>query len=370
MRIGPVIFTRDVVSTQDNAFFLLFESGVCHLRGHPGKHLWKTPERRWYCAFCAKGVSLMTLVSLADGCRLLAIDSKTLHRWLERSHLCVQQSPLDARLKCVTLDQLQQVAAVHHRILSEWHALPSDVFSLTPSTSPMSGSAVACAGGNDDRHPCDLSAQLADLQTRITALQHQLAFLTEQVQQERKWRMSSEKLLKNKSLGSSQDKSLGSSQDKSLESSQDKSLGSSQDKSLKSSQDKSLKSSQDKSLKSSQDKSLKSSQDRRKHPHVLSLVEYGMQGTYVVISPEQGMLSFQPDSPEWFAWLETLPSFRFVGQHGRFTAFRGYQCSPSTPWWAHRNIRNHSHKQRIGTTPSMTIASLELAATSLQALVK
>ncbi len=141
---------------------------------------------------------------------------------------------------------------------------------------------------------------------------------------------------------------------------------------MKSSQDKSLKSSQDKSLKSSQDKSLKSapSVDRRKHPHVLPLVEYGMQGTYVVISPERGLLSFQPDSPEWFAWLETLPSFRFVGQHGRFTAFRGYQCSPSTPWWAHRQIRNHSHKHRIGTTASMTIAGLELAATSLQALVK
>jgi hypothetical protein len=89
----------------------------------------------------------------------------------------------------------------------------------------------------------------------------------------------------------------------------------------------------------------------------------------VVISPEEGLLSFEPDSPEWFVWLSTLPSFRFVGQHGRFTAFRGYQCSPSTPWWAHRQIRNHSHKHRIGTTASMTIAGLELAATSLQALV-
>jgi len=89
----------------------------------------------------------------------------------------------------------------------------------------------------------------------------------------------------------------------------------------------------------------------------------------VVISPEQGMLSFEPDSPEWFAWLSTLPSFRFVGLHGRFTAFRGYQCSPHTSWWAHRQIRNHSHKRRLGLTASVTIASLELAASSLQALV-
>jgi hypothetical protein len=98
-------------------------------------------------------------------------------------------------------------------------------------------------------------------------------------------------------------------------------------------------------------------------------VEYGAQGQYVVISPEEGLLSFEPDSPEWFAWLSTLPSFRFVGQQGRFTAFRGYQCSPRTSWWAHRQIRNHSHKRRLGLTDSVTVASLELAATSLQALV-
>ena len=91
--------------------------------------------------------------------------------------------------------------------------------------------------------------------------------------------------------------------------------------------------------------------DRRKHPHVLPLVEYGAQGKYVMISPEQGMLSFEPDSPQWFAWLSTLPSFRFVGQQGRFTAFRGYQCSESTPWWAHRHIRNHSHKRRLARLP-------------------
>ena len=99
------------------------------------------------------------------------------------------------------------------------------------------------------------------------------------------------------------------------------------------------------------------------------MVEYSAQGKYVLISPEEGMLSFEPDSPEWFAWLSTLPSVRFVGQQGRFTAFRGYQCSQSTPWWAHRQIRNHSHKRRLGPTASVTIECLELAASSLQALV-
>lgn len=132
-----------------------------------------------------------------------------------------------------------------------------------------------------------------------------------------------------------------------------------------------IKTFEDTSAESSPEKdATPASIDRRTHPRVLPLVEYGVQGNSVVISPEEGLLSFEPDSPEWFAWLSTLPSFRFVGQQGRFTAFRGYQCSPSTPWWAHRQIRNHSHKHRIGATASMTIAGWELAAASLQALVK
>ncbi len=88
-----------------------------------------------------------------------------------------------------------------------------------------------------------------------------------------------------------------------------------------------------------------------------------------MISPEEGVLSFEPDSPEWFAWLSTLPSFRFVGKGGRFTAFRGYQSTARTSWWAHRQIHNHSQRRRLGLTDSVTLDCLELAASSLQALV-
>jgi hypothetical protein len=296
----------------------------------------------------------MTIVSLTDCCRLLAIDAKTLRRWLSLAHLSVQAHPLDARLKCVTWEQVQQVAATHRRILPEsseqhFQAEPSPL-----STPPdvRSASVLASVVSDVSAHIMDLTQQLGSLQAHVATLQHQLSLLTEQLQKEQEWRTSHVSTFKDKSLESSQDKSLESSQDKSLESSQDKSLESSQDK------------------ESAPASTHSASIDRRKHPHVLPLVEYGTQGKYVVISPERGRLSFEPDSPEWFAWLSTLPSFRFVGQHGRFTAFRGYQCSPSTPWWAHRQIRNHSHKHRLGTTASVTIECLELAATSLQALVK
>ncbi len=36
----------------------------------------------------------MTLVSLSDCCRLLAIDPKTLHRWMSLSHLSAQPHPV------------------------------------------------------------------------------------------------------------------------------------------------------------------------------------------------------------------------------------------------------------------------------------
>jgi hypothetical protein len=284
----------------------------------------------------------MTMVSLTDGCRLLTIDPKTLHRWMSLSHLSAQPHPLDARLKCVTLEQVQQVAVTHRRTLpesSEQHFQPETSAPSTPSD-VIRASVVSSVVSAVSVHITALTQQLGSLQAHVATLHHQLALLTEQVQQEQQWRTSVTKMF----MDTSQESSLDTSQESSLDTSQESSLD--------------------------KEPALPSpSIDRRKHPHVLPLVEYGAQGKYVMSSPEQGLLSFEPDSPQWFAWLSTLPSVRFVGQPGRFTAFRGYQCSESTPWWAHRQIRNHSHKRRLGTTASVTIASLELAASSLQALV-
>src|SRR5260370_7935452 len=68
--------------------------------------------------------------------------------------------------------------------------------------------------------------------------------------------------------------------------------------------------------------------ERRLHPaelrarsRVIPLIEYGARGTYVVICPQEGELHLTPDSPEWFDWLATLSSFRFVGQQVRFPAY-------------------------------------------------
>src|SRR5207248_2516353 len=103
---------------------------------------------------------------------------------------------------------------------------------------------------------------------------------------------------------------------------------------------------------------------------VLPLIEYGVQGTYVVICPTRGLLALEPDTPAWFAWLATRSSFRFVGKHGRFTAHREVERLPGAAWRAHRSIRSHTYNLRLGSTESLTIATLEQAAAALHAHLK
>src|SRR5436305_1395668 len=284
---------------------------------------------------------MMTIVSLADCCRRLCIDSKTLHRWLKQAHISVQPHPMDTRCKCLTLEQIQQMAAAHHRSLHDavHQHLPA------PISAPCDVGA----------HPSHRDEQMADLQAQVATLQSQLSQLTQLLQKVQTQEPKASATLGNMQENKSQDKSQNKSQDKSQESSQDKSLKKSQDKS----QDKSPKKSQDKSKPPSA-----ASIDRRKH--VVPLVEYAAERGYVVISPELGMLDFQPDSPEWFAWLFMLPSFRFVGKLGHFTAYRGNHFGPDRAWRACRHIRNHVYHEPLGKTESLTVALLEQAAAALQ----
>jgi transposase-like protein len=105
----------------------------------------------------------------------------------------------------------------------------------------------------------------------------------------------------------------------------------------------------------------------RKPAHVLPRVEYASEGHYVVISPTQGILAFEPDSPGWFAWLSKQSAFRFVGQQGHFTAHYDAARGTRIAWRAHRKIRNHTCNLRLGRSNELTVAVLEQAAAKLQA---
>src|SRR5215472_13149450 len=98
----------------------------------------------------------MTLISLTDSCRLLAIDAKTLRRWLALAHFPLQPHPTDARIKGVTADQLRQIAAAHRRTLAD----------LPEALPPLS------------RDLINVLRTLPELSAQITVLQQRLADLT------------------------------------------------------------------------------------------------------------------------------------------------------------------------------------------------
>ena len=88
----------------------------------------------------------------------------------------------------------------------------------------------------------------------------------------------------------------------------------------------------------------------------------------MLVCPREGTLPFAPDLPEWFDWLATLTSFRFVGKPGRFHAHRHTKRGQRTRGFrAYRTIHQHSYKHYLGTTDHLTLAALEHAAASLQA---
>src|SRR5215472_13136672 len=115
----------------------------------------------------------MTLVSLTDCCHRLAVDPKTLRRWMSRGQLETLPHPSDARIKCVTRDMVQQLAATHHRMLLD---RPGTHFQQeTPAPiMPTVGRAPEKAGATSDLIQLissDLLTQLASLQERLAALQ-------------------------------------------------------------------------------------------------------------------------------------------------------------------------------------------------------
>ena len=88
----------------------------------------------------------------------------------------------------------------------------------------------------------------------------------------------------------------------------------------------------------------------------------------MLICPEEGEIPIVPNSPEWFAWLSSLTSFTFQGQHGRFTATRKFRKGQRIQSWnIHRSLHGRSCTVYLGLTPTLTLARLEEMATTVQA---
>lgn len=108
--------------------------------------------------------------------------------------------------------------------------------------------------------------------------------------------------------------------------------------------------------------------DLRGRERTISRIEYVAQkDNYQPVCPQKGNLILTPDSPEWFDWLASIMSFRFIGKGGHFTACRDTRHGKRTRTWiAHRSIQGHVYKHYLGITDRLTIAALEHAAADLQ----
>jgi hypothetical protein len=273
----------------------------------------------------------MTLLPLKEGCVLLGIDPKTLRHWMHQAHLRFQPHPNDARLKCVTSEHLEQLAALHHRPLD----LPAAAAQLHPAEAAPAGVGDKSSAQTE----LDLLSRLARLETHLAVVQQHLAALTLEFLQERTGRYE-HRLHTLETLISPLPQQEQAVCPRPSASEQ----------------------------KSQADKPL---QNRRVHPMkghrraILPLIEYSADGTYIVICPERGELALLPDSPEWFAWLETISSLRFLGQQGRWSAYRD-KGRASCCWFAYRRIHGHQYVRSLGRPEQLTIDQFEQMAATFQ----
>jgi hypothetical protein len=265
----------------------------------------------------------MTLLSVADCCRRLAIDPKTFRRWLAAAQLVLAPHPSDRRSKGLSREQLSALAAAHRRTLLAWQSQPE----ASPATSRQDAARASAAPAEPALPESPL---LSSLLAQLTTMHEQLSRLSHQLEQ----------LVPPESAGPAHPPVLEAA------------AGACPPALLPAASDKQA-----------------SVQETPSSPpaRVLALVEYGRDGHYVVICPKEGRLSFEPDSPEWFAWLASRSSFRFVGKQGHFTAHRECERLPNAVWRAHRKLRNRIYNQRLAHTPELTSSVLEQAAATLQA---
>lgn len=285
----------------------------------------------------------MTMFPVAAGAQLLGIHPKTLHRWLKAAAFPLAAHPTDARLKCVAEEHLLELARRHGRPLPDGiEALdaPEDPACSLPATEadPVSPAAVR---PTSSRSEAGLIGHLISLESRIVTLQEQFAQLALALLEDREQGYAQRITALEALLRSVLEGQGGLPQADELAASQGVLL--------------------------SRRQALHPA-DQRARSRVTALIEYSSQGRYVLVCPQEGERDFAPDSPEWFEWLATLPSFRFIGQAGRFSAYREYRRLGQTRCWtAFRYFHHHTYKHYMGVTDHLTIDCLEQAAAILHA---
>lgn len=288
----------------------------------------------------------MTTLPLADGARLLGIHPKTLCHWLKEAGVPVSLHPTDGRIKCVTLEQIQQLAARHDRPLpSAATTRPVVSQAHVPCPSEHEAEPLQAARNLPTSFPqeMDVIQQLSLLESRVATLQEQLTQLALALLQERERTSERRMAALEITLQELTGRSTGL-----LPLADRQAAGTGKEPPEKLPR-----------------QPLAHPAEQRTRP-LLPLIEYGATGTYVVICPDRGELPLLPDSTQWFEWLASLSSFRFIGKLGRLSASRVCDHGPKRTWYAYRCIHQRTYKHYLGTTDRLTIDVLEQMAAKLQ----
>jgi hypothetical protein len=268
-----------------------------------------------------KGVSIMTLVPLTACCLWLGIDPKTLRLWLKAAQLSCCLHPRDARLKCLTLPQLQQVAQLHDRRLPSPLPAPEPV--ALPAGAPPIAEGRSAASPNPDE--ASLRHQLSLLHQQVATLQAQVTELALA-------------LVRASFAHSHQSPTTAAASALAHVPAPAPPVVSPDDA------------------------------RPRARSRALPLIQVRADGSVVVISPSQGVLSLLPDSPAWFAWLSSLTAFSFEGHQGRFCATRKFRDGQRLQSWnVHRSLHGRSCTLYLGQTPTLTLARLQEIAAAVHA---
>jgi hypothetical protein len=300
----------------------------------------------------------MTAVPFTQCCSMLAIDAKTLRQWLKHSNLSLHSHPTDARIKCLAIEQVQQLAALHGRSIKQDRVLPPEPASGSallvqpeqPTEEHSERPGVSAHLGTSSpitlSDASDVVRSLSSLEATVACLQQQVAELALQLVHERELRYERRLSTLETLMQQMIEPSAGSQ-------APEESRGACP------------------SDHSSARGWCPDPAELRARSRVVSLIEYAADGAYVIISPQKGELFFAPDSPEWFEWLASLSSFRFIGQLGRFSAHREVRHGQSSRRWsANLCIHNRNYTCYLGITDNLTISCLEQAAAALQSRAK
>lgn len=260
----------------------------------------------------------MTLLPFTDCCLFLGVDPKTLRHWLQSANLSWTLHPGDARLKCLTVSQLQHLADLHGR------PLPNPLPIAAPPASPAQAES-------------DLRHLLTHLQTQVATLQEQVTQLALALLRERE--RHAQELLSHSPAPLPPAATPTQPAPPSPAASAP--------------------------IPVPHDPSPPPSCSRSR---ALPLIEYGADGSYLAICPTQGVLSLIPDSPEWFNWLSSLTAFTFQGKNGRFSTTRKIrQGQRIQSWSAYRSLHGRSCTLYLGLTSHLTLAHLEQMAITIGA---